>query len=137
MMNLMLLLCAFMGESEDHKAVEAAILDYVEGIYLVQPERIKKSVHPTMRKVGYYHQEGKWAKYDMTFEQLVQLAERWNKDGKIPKDSPKEITIYDIREKTASAKLVAYWGQDYFHLAKLDGKWWIVNVIWQSLPEMQ
>ncbi len=23
---------------------------------------------------------------------------------------------------------------DYFHLAKYDGKWMIVNVLWQSLP---
>ncbi|MGH9838243.1 MAG: nuclear transport factor 2 family protein [Blastocatellia bacterium] len=35
---------------------------------------------------------------------------------------------------SASAKLVAEWGMDYFHLAKYDGKWKIVNVMWQSLP---
>jgi len=27
-----------------------------------------------------------------------------------------------------------YQHMDYFHLAKYDGKWMIVNVLWQSLP---
>ena len=26
------------------------------------------------------------------------------------------------------------WGIDYFHLAKLDGTWTIMNVIWQTYP---
>lgn len=31
----------------------------------------------------------------------------------------------------------AAWGIDYFHLAKLDGKWMIMNVRWQSIPDQE
>ena len=34
------------------------------------------------------------------------------------------------RRHTASAKLTADWGVDYFHLAKYEGKWKIVHVLW-------
>ena len=37
--------------------------------------------------------------------------------------------------QTASAKLTAAWGVDYFHLAKYGGKWKIVHVLWQSLDD--
>ena len=35
---------------------------------------------------------------------------------------------------TAVARLDAEWGVDYFQLAKIDGRWMIVNVIWQTYP---
>ena len=120
---------------EDHEGVRAAILDYVEGIYQVQPERIERSVHPSLRKHGFYVNDGKYVEVPMTYEQLVKLAGTYNRKGKIPKDAPKEVTVLDVMDKTASAKLVADWGMDYFHLAKYDGKWMITNVIWQSLPK--
>jgi hypothetical protein len=30
----------------------------------------------------------------MTFAQLVELAGKWNKDGKLPANAPKEITVF-------------------------------------------
>ncbi|MGH7520920.1 MAG: hypothetical protein ACREMI_06550 [Gemmatimonadales bacterium] len=37
--------------------------------------------------------------------------------------------------QTATAKVVAWWEIDYPQLAKYDGKWMIVNVMWQSPPK--
>lgn len=74
----------------------------------------------------------------MTHYQLYILYTTWNKDGKsVNENSPKEIEIFDVNSKTASAKLTAEWGIDLFHLAKVDNQWKIVNVIWQSQPEKE
>jgi hypothetical protein len=35
----------------------------------------------------------------MTFEQLVQLAKTWNREGKLRKDAPKEITVYEVQDQ--------------------------------------
>ena len=123
----------------DYQAVNAAILDYVEGLYLVDSARIARSVHPDLRKRGYWY-NGKEKAYrdnlDMTYTQLKELASSWNKDGNNANDQTvKIIHIYDINDRTASAKLTAAWGIDYFHLAKLDGRWMIMNVLWQSIKE--
>jgi len=120
----------------DREAVRLAVLDYVEGVYSVDPARIERSVHPKLAKVGYGRdRNGDFREIPMTFEQLKNLAANYNKEGRIPKDAPKEITVFEVLDKIASAKLVAEWGIDYFQLAKLDGKWMIVNVIWQSPPK--
>lgn len=124
---------------KDYKLVEAAILDYVEGLYLVDSTRIDKSVDTKLRKIGYWYNP-KEKKYrdnlEMTHRQLSNLAARWNKSGnQVDENSPKEIEIFDVNTKTASAKLTAVWGIDLFHLAKVDGQWKIMNVIWQSQPK--
>lgn len=134
---MMLVLISFSGFSQvtDKEMVHAAIEDYVDGIYLVQPDRIKKSVHPELVKKGYWKGKDKTEyAYDgvMTFDQLVKLAETWNAKGWLAKDAPKKIDIYDVQDQTACGKLTAYWGTDYFQLAKVDGKWMIMNILWQG-----
>lgn len=123
---------------EDEKLVKAAITDYVEGLYLADSKRIEKSVDPTMRKIGYWYNSEEKAYRDnlsMTYEQLVKLASNWNKNGnRADKNTVKKIEIYDVNTKTASAKLTAAWGVDYFHLSKVNDQWKIMNVIWQSIP---
>lgn len=128
---------AFGDGADEEAAVRAAVLDYVEGVYEVAPERIERSVHPKLAKVGYARRKAAdpYREIPMTFEGLVKLAGSYNADGEIPEGAPKEVVIYEILDQTASIKLIAEWGIDYMHLAKFDGKWKIVNVLWQSHPE--
>lgn len=125
------------NDEADREAVREAVLDYVEGIYEVAPERIERSVHPELAKVGYWRPEDA-ADYDegrMTYEQLVQLAGKWNAKGMVDAETaPKEIEIFDVMDQTATVKLSAHWGVDHMHLAKIEGKWMIMNVLWQSYP---
>jgi hypothetical protein len=63
----------------------------------------------------------------------MKLTAAWNKDGK--RDTTiKEVTVLDVLDQTASAKVVAMWGIDYMHLAKYDGRWQIINIVWQAHP---
>ena len=61
---------AWGGSEADEKAVRGAILDYVEGVYELEPERIERSVHPELAKRGYYKSDGAWVEIPMTFPQL-------------------------------------------------------------------
>ena len=117
-------LLANVRSADDKEAVRQAVLDYVEGVYNVDPSRIERSVHPELAKVGFYRSENKpnYSPGRMSYEKLIEVAKTWNKDGKLSATAPKEITIFDVQDQTASAKLVAQWGTDYFHLARYDGK---------------
>ena len=139
-LSLLLLSCSALAQNQntsDKEQVRQAVLDYVEGIYNVEPARIERSVHPKLAKIGFYRGPSE-SSYrpgaTMAFERLVEIAKTYNKSGNLPKDAPKEITIYDVLDQTATVKLVAQWGIDYMHLAKFDGKWMIINVLWQSPP---
>jgi phage gp16-like protein len=122
--------------ADDREGVRQAALDYVEGLYKAEPARIERSVHPGLTKHGFWRKPGETAyqpQSTMTFAQLLDLAGKWNKDGKRD-TSIKEVIVLDVLDKTAAAKIVAAWGIDYMQLAKYDGRWQIVNILWQAHP---
>ena len=132
------LLLVLPAVADDRAEVERAVLDYVEGVYEVKPELIARSVHPELKKFGFARRSAdqEYRVIPMTYEQLHKLAgEYYKEQGGAPADAPKKVEILDVLDQTASAKLTASWGVDYFHLAKYDGKWKIVHVLWQSIAE--
>jgi hypothetical protein len=117
----------------DTLGVRQAVLDYLEGVYNADTSRIVHSVSPLLAKRGYYkRRNGTIVEAPMTFEGLIKTALTWSKEEKIPADAPKEVIIFDISDKTASAKCRALWGIDYLQLAKIDGRWKIFHVMWQD-----
>ena len=125
------------GSAADREAVERAVRDYVEAIYQTKPELIERSVHPALEKMGMYRPDQSTAyrlPSKMTFEQLRDLAANWNKDGSQGKDLTYEVDVREVMDVTASARLGAKWGVDHMHLTKSDGRWRIVQILWQSHP---
>ena len=121
--------------AQDKEAVRQVGLDYVEGVYNVQPERIERSVHPSLVKRGFHKKDpsAPYAELTMSYDQLVNLAKTWNKDGK--RDTKiKNVEILDMADQTAVVKITASWGIDYMLLGKYDGRWKISQILWQSPP---
>ena len=119
----------------DQEAVKEAVLDYVEGVYEVNPARIERSVHPDLAKRGFFVNDQETTESTMSFTEFLEHTKTYNKNGQFPPDAPKEIIIYEILDHTASVKLIAAWGIDYMHLAKYHGKWMIIHVLWQTHPQ--
>ena len=126
------------GASAEKDAVAAAAMDYLVALYEAKPELVARSVHPDLSKRGYFRKKGEttFSSAPMSYQQLYDLAGTWNKDGKRPvATAPKDVVVYEVLNQTASAKVTALWGIDYMHLAKYDGKWKIVNILWQEPPQ--
>ena len=69
----------------------------------------------------------------MTFDQMIAFADGVKASGRSrPASDPKEVAILDILDQTATVKVTAYWGTDYLQLAKYDGTWMILHVLWQT-----
>jgi len=120
----------------DEAAVKAAVLDYVDAFYKVQPELAKRSVAEDLNKFGHsYGADGSSTWPTMSYQQLVDLAGRYNANGRVPADAPKKIEILALGARIANAKLVAQWGVDYMLLTKdADDKWRIRQVLWEGNP---
>lgn len=119
---------------DERDAVRQAALDYVTAVYESKPELIERSVHPQLTKHGFMRQQdGTYKQGRMTYEQLLDVARNWNKDRKRD-TSIKDVEVFDVLDQTASAKIRASWGIDYMQLAKFDGVWKIVNIVWQTPP---
>jgi hypothetical protein len=120
----------------EREAVERAVLDYFEGIEQARPELIERSVHRELTKFGFYRPQGEseHRAMPMDFDALVQFARTFKQQGHVPDNPTHSVEIFEVLDRTASVKLTAFWGIDYVHLAKYDGKWMIVQVLWQSAP---
>jgi len=124
-------------EPADREAVRAAVLDYVEGFYEGDTVRLVRSVWPEVRKYGYWRSkpDASYAGEAMPFPDFKSYANRIKSGAsKTPAGAPKDITVFDVQDQTASAKLTAWWGTDYLLLAKEKGRWMIIQVLWQSPP---
>jgi len=116
----------------DRQAITQTALDYVEGWYEANPERMERALHPDLAKrVVFTDDKGRSRLEQMSAMGLVQGVKRGG--GKdIPKErQQKDITILDVFENAASVKAVMSGWIDYMHMAKVNGRWVIVNVLWE------
>jgi hypothetical protein len=71
----------------------------------------------------------------MTFAEFNAFASRVKSSGrKAPPDTRKDVTLFDVQDRSASARLIAYWGTDYLLLGKFGDTWMVTSVLWQSPP---
>jgi hypothetical protein len=120
------------AQAEEKALIEKAVLNYVEAFYEADTAKAYQSIAKHLAKRGYYTWQDTVREGTMTFDQAIRLAKRWKNSVTITAETPKKITVLDIAPKIASAKLEAHWGIDYFHLAKINGTWMIINVLWQD-----
>lgn len=122
--------------ASDAELIKQTALDYIEGWYEGNAERMERSLHPELAKrIVRTDNRGRSSLGSMGAMQLVQYTRV--SDGKnIPKDKQqKDVTVLDIFGNAASAKVVAADWIDYMHLAKWNGRWVIVNVLWELKPK--
>ena len=112
-------------------------MDYLEGFYEGDTTKLVRSVSPNVVKYGYFVKRGesKYSGEAMPFAEFMSYAKSVKANNRqAPATAPKEVIIYEVLDQTAAAKVVAWWGSDYLHLAKEDGRWMIKHVIWQTAP---
>lgn len=120
----------------DQEGVRRAVLDYVEGFYEGDTTKFVRSVRPEVDKYGFWKgQSGVYQGSAFPWANFHDFA-RQVREGKVktPANAPKVVTIFEVQDQTASAKVEAYWGTDYFLLARYEGQWMIRHVMWQSPP---
>jgi len=119
---------------KDSLDVKQVALDYIEAQHNLKPEQFERAAHPRMVKRTFWTNKKTGKEYlrETFTDAMVLLSETYNQDGsKFPENPKKEVIILDIYDKTASVKLIADDWIDYMHIVKLNGKWQLVNVLWQ------
>jgi hypothetical protein len=123
-------------QTDEKQSIEKAIMNYVNAFYEADTTKAYESIARDLAKRGYYTtNEGKVVEAKMSFEQLVRLAQRWKSSQNITPETPRKVTVFEVLDKIATAKVEAKWGIDYFHLARINGNWTIINVLWQEYPK--
>ena len=120
----------------DKAAIKQTALDYIEGWYEGNAERMERALHPELAKrIVHTNPEGKSRLDQMSAMSLV-LGTRRGFGKQTPKENQqKDVTILDVYENAASVKIVASDWIDYLHMARSNGRWVIVNVLWELKPK--
>lgn len=123
-------------EPEKEKgAIEQAALDYIDGFLEGNVERMTKAVHPELNKVTFYTypKMNKGAFHKMGSSMLIGYTAA--KAGLLDKDKRNiSVKILDVMDGLASVEVTSAKLYDYLHLAKINGQWKIINVLWKSKP---
>ena len=122
--------------SADTTAIRATALNYVEGWYEGNADRMAKALHPELVKriVVRDTTTGKTMVQGMGTSVLVNST-RHGYGKETPKErQQKDVSVLDVFGNAASVKAVMADWIDYMHMAKVDGRWVIVNVLWERKP---
>jgi hypothetical protein len=119
----------------DSAGIRRAALDYIEGYYEANAERMERAIHPELAKrIVRTNEQGRSQLGQMSAMLLVQGTRNGGGRETPTAERHKDVTIFDIYQNAASAKIYASGWVDYLHLAKWNGRWVIVNVLWELHP---
>jgi len=122
----------------DREAIKRTALNYAEGWYEGNADKMESSLSPDLAKrIARTNAQNQTRLDHMTAMALVQGTR-----GGFGKQTPaaeqqKDATIFDVTGGAATVKLEMRDWVDYMHIAKINGKWLIVNVLWETKPRKE
>lgn len=118
--------------AQDSAGIRLAALDYIEGWYSGNGDRMAKALHPELAKrimntdtLGNY-----WIR-DMGATELIRGTRAGGGTRTPQPDRRSDVEILDIFQNAASARIDAGGWIDYLHLVRWHGQWMIINVLWE------
>ena len=118
----------------DSLAVMKTVALYNQGWYEGDADKMARALHPELikRVIVRDKSSGQDIVSTISFDTMVHYAEAGT-----GKNTPRElqndtVTILDICGQIACVKVEAYDLVDYLQLAKIQGEWKILNVLWMA-----
>lgn len=129
---------AFAQSAADSSAIRQTALDYIEGWYEGNAERMERAVHPDLAK-RIVNSDPRNRRSILGHQSAMTLVLN-TRNGGGKEETPvaeqrKDVRILDVFGNTASVRVDASTWVDYMHVAKWNGRWVIVNVLWELRPQ--
>ena len=121
----------------DSAGIRATALDYAVGWYSGDADRMARALHPELVKriLVTDTTTGRAFVQTMGASALVNGA-RHGFGKSTPADrQQKDVRILDVYGNAAVAKVAMADWIDYLQLVRADGRWQIVNVLWERKPD--
>jgi hypothetical protein len=118
----------------DSAAIRATALDYAQGWYTGDAARMARALHPGLAKRISVQRNGAWQLEEMTAEELSRAAGGGGGTRTPEAQRQADVQILDVFGNVASVRVTMSGWIDYMHMARVDGRWQIVNVLWEMKP---
>lgn len=117
-------------------AIRHSALEFEEAWYTGNAQRMAAVLHPsfTMRHVGTDAPTGHSVlDQDVDARQLLELTRQGH--GEVPVAMQRhDVTVLDVYANAATARIATWYGVDYLQLARWNGRWLIMSVVWGKTP---
>jgi Putative lumazine-binding len=123
--------------ADESAAIRATALDYVEGWYTGDAARMERALHPELAKriVNTNPQNGRSSLNQQSAMTLVLNTRNGGGKDTPAEQMQKDVVILDVYQNAASVRATMSGWIDYMHMAKWNGRWVIVNVLWELKPK--
>lgn len=120
----------------DSAGIRQAALDYIDGYWEGNAERMERALHPDLAKrIVRTAPSGQSGLQQMSAMTLVQVT-RGGGGRNVPAAQRRsDVRILDIYYNAAVVRIDAGLWVDYLHVGKWNGQWKIVNVLWEMPPQ--
>jgi len=116
----------------DTAAIHETVLDYVDGWWAGDVERMEHSLHPDLVKriVVTHEGTGRSLLNSTTKSAMVEYTRAGGGSAEIEQKGEVEVRVVAVEAGIANVIATSARYVDYLHLAKWDGRWVILNVLW-------
>ena len=144
MKNLILLFLLIAGSTfsavaqadPEREAIKRTALNYAEGWYEGNADKMESALHPDLAKrIVRTNDKGQSGLGQMSAMSLVQGTRVGSGKQTPAAEQRKDVTILDMLGGAATVKLEMRDWVDYMHVGKFNGKWVIINVLWEMKPK--
>lgn len=111
---------------DDAAAVHSTVANYIEAYYTGDAARMEQTLHPHYLKQKIH---GSIPVRQQTRADLVQAARSGEGTHLTQAERTEQISVLDVADNIASAKLVTPGWTDYLTLTKMSGQWKILSVV--------
>ncbi|MDM7922944.1 MAG: nuclear transport factor 2 family protein [Pyrinomonadaceae bacterium] len=128
-------LCVNAQTDADREAIKRTAIDYAEGWYEGNADKMERALHPDLAKRIVQNNDKNQSRLDHMSAMALVQGTRSGFGKQTPKEKQqKDVTILDVYRGAATVKLEMQGWFDYLHIAKFNGRWVIVNVLWETKP---
>lgn len=118
--------------ADDLAAIRAAVLDYFEGWFDADPERMAKALHPALAKRSFGQEVDRApALSSATADEMIAWTAKGYGRRRRGAAGSTEIRIDDVAGGIASVSVRSEYYVEYVHLAATPDGWRIVNTLWR------
>jgi len=134
---LIVMSISIFGQSDaDRDAIKRTALNYAEGWYEGNSDKMESALSPDLAKrIARTNPQGQSSLGQMTAMALVQGTRSGSGKSTPKEEQQKDVTILDMLGGAATVKLEMRDWVDYMHIGKMNGKWVIINVLWEMKPK--
>jgi hypothetical protein len=129
---------AFGQTDADREAIKRTALNYAESWYEGNAEKMESALSSDLAKrIVRTNDKGQSGLGQMTAMTLVQATRGGSGKGTPKEEQQKDVTILDVMGSAATVKLEMRDWVDFMHIGKMNGKWVIINVLWETKPKKE